>query len=586
MVIFQPSEMVLINFAASLILIFSIIVYKYLFPLKKLRPEYILPIILFIPTISLLRPGDFESGDFNIHIYRIMSFYESLREGILMPSWAGELNNTYGYPLFIFNYQFPYYAISLLKFLGFSFISATKFYLALNLFFSGIFMYLMIKKFTRNSIAGFIASILYTFSPYHLIDVHFRATLGEVTIFTFAPLLFYALISYIKSGSAYFFCLTSLSIIFLFMSHSLLAGLFLLITLSYLALLSIVKKNIYIVLRGLPPITLGIIGSIYSWISFFIFKSQTLQEVFTQLYLYPFINTIYAPWKFGLLFQGPKGELALLIGYSQICLILIGIFLLFSKRAKLDKKFIFWMVLTIFTLFMTTPISYPIWNLMPTFLWQLTPTGRLMLIISFLSSIVSAYIYLSYKRARLMRTVIFILVVFAIFSTILNWGHRRMITSIDDNVLRSAIPQSTRHGEGHFYANSIYRDPKNPWFDKKPENHLEVLTGKAQVKNIKRESTRHLYEIVSSEASLFKENTLFFSGWQAKSNNNRIVIFPLSDGSIGFNLPQGKHQLELKYSDPFPYSFYKKISLFLTSTIFIVIFFILATKTVKLLIKD
>jgi uncharacterized membrane protein len=121
-----------------------------------------------LPLLSLFRPGDYESGDFNIHIYRIMSFYDVLKEGHLLPSWAAELNATYGNPLFIFNYPLPYYAVSLLHFIG-----SMKMYLGINLYFSGIFMFLWIKKLTGNDLAAFTSAIFYLFNPYHLIDVHF-----------------------------------------------------------------------------------------------------------------------------------------------------------------------------------------------------------------------------------------------------------------------------------------------------------------------------------------------------------------------------------------------------------------------------
>ena len=172
--------MVFINIMSSLALLGGLLFYKFIFPKKKINLFFLLILISILPIISIFRNGDYESGDFNIHIYRIMSFYDSLKEGIIMPSWAAELNATYGNPLFIFNYSLPYYIISLFHFIGISFISSMKLYLGLTLYLSGIFMYLWIKELTGNKLAAFTSAIFYIFNPYHLIDVHFSILLQNI----------------------------------------------------------------------------------------------------------------------------------------------------------------------------------------------------------------------------------------------------------------------------------------------------------------------------------------------------------------------------------------------------------------------
>ena len=192
----DPYKMVYVNLTASFILCAGLLIYKYVYPKRDINLFVVLILVSILPLLSLLRPGAYESGDFNIHIYRIMSFYDSLKEGHIMPSWAAELNATYGNPLFIFNYSLSYYLISFFHFIGFSFIFSTKLYLGINLFLSGIFMYLWIRTVTGNKFAAFVSAIFYVFNPYHLIDIHFRATLGESTIFTLAPLIFFFITKY------------------------------------------------------------------------------------------------------------------------------------------------------------------------------------------------------------------------------------------------------------------------------------------------------------------------------------------------------------------------------------------------------
>ena len=50
-------------------------------------------------------------------------------------------------------------------------------------------MYFWIKdQFGKT--AGFVAAIFYLFAPYHLLDLHYRASVGEVLSFVFIPLVF------------------------------------------------------------------------------------------------------------------------------------------------------------------------------------------------------------------------------------------------------------------------------------------------------------------------------------------------------------------------------------------------------------
>lgn len=149
---------------------------KILHPKKKYSYITVLLALSLLPTVSLFRPGAYESGDFNLHIYRIMSFYDTLKDGNFMPSWAANINGTYGNPIFIFNYSLPYYIVSLFHFVGFSFIVSMKIMLGLTFIFSGIFMFVTIRKILNSALAAFTAAVLYLFAPYHLVDFHFRTT--------------------------------------------------------------------------------------------------------------------------------------------------------------------------------------------------------------------------------------------------------------------------------------------------------------------------------------------------------------------------------------------------------------------------
>jgi len=545
----QPVHMVFINIIASLLLVAAVLFYRFVYPKKKINLFILLLFTAILPIISVFRIGDYQSGDFNIHIYRMMSFFNSLKEGILMPSWAADLNATYGNPLFLFNYTLPYYIICLLHLLGISFITATKLYLGLVLYLSAIFMYFLAKETTNNKLAAFSSAIFYLFAPYHLIDVHFRATLGESTIFCITPLLFLFLAKYSKNNKLIYLTLVALLTYLLFLSHPLLAVVIIGICVLYVIFTGLLNKNIKSILNQLLSLFIGIVISAYIWGPFIIYSPYMFNYPTTNnVVFYPFNLLLYSPWRFGLLFQGPKGELATVIGYTQLFVVLASIILLLANKfsKKIKKQIMFWIILFLATLFMMYPLSNIFWRYIPTVEVMLILYSRLSLALALFTSIIAGFFVLHFETKK---KLIYTLLILTIGLTILNWGQRTLLPMVNDNALRKNVPYSTLTEGPINYLDTIWADSKNPWFSKIPQNHLDILSGKGYVKELSRTTTKHVYLISASTPLTIRENTLYFPGWQATSNDKIIPIHPGYRGIISFNLSKGIQHVEVAYND-------------------------------------
>jgi len=577
----DPYRMVFVNVITSCLVFGGALFYKYIYPKKRINLFFLLLIISILPIISIFRAGDYESGDFNIHIYRIMSFYDSLKEGILMPSWAAELNATYGNPLFIFNYSLPYYVVSFFHLIGFSFISGMKIYLGLNLYLSGIFMYMWIKKLTNSQLAAFTAAIFYVFNPYHLIDVHFRATLGETTIFTLIPLLLYFITLFIQKRKLIYLPFIGLVSQLLFLAHPMIAGIFIIISALFAVSINIKRgiKNIFFVFIALA---IGVIGSIYSWISFLIYPPYMFQNPIASVFQDTFSGLFYSSWRYGFLFQGPKGELAYIIGYTQIFAIVIAIFFLFKKNVskKLIHPYIFWLFIFFTVLFFMSPYSKMIWISLP-FLSMLQ-SNRLLLPIALCTSVLAGYLAISFSNTKKRKMFIYILLFITIGYTILNWGHRRLIPEINDAALRKNVWISTvTEGPTAYFLNNKWADINNFWFSKLPDQHLVIIQGKGDIKEIKRTSTQHNYLINAQTSIVIKENTLYYPGWNLKSNYNSISIYPGKRGIINARLPKGLQYIELSYRDLPIYALTKAISSLSFLSLVLIILFYYISRSIK-----
>jgi len=147
--------------------------------------------LLFV-ILPLFKPYISGTADGLGHRFRLVSFYNSLKEGNIRPRWAKEAALGYGAPTFLFNYPLPYYLGSLFLFLGFSVDQAGQILSALSLFLSGLFMFLLGRKLFGNW-GGIVAAILYTYTPYHLQMTYLYDAWGEELAFVFPPLILYLL---------------------------------------------------------------------------------------------------------------------------------------------------------------------------------------------------------------------------------------------------------------------------------------------------------------------------------------------------------------------------------------------------------
>ena len=447
----DPYRMVVVNIISSFLLFGGVLIYRYIYPKRKVNLFFLLILISILPVISIFRTGTYESGDFNIHIYRIMSFYDSLRERNLMPSWASELNATYGNPLFIFNYNLPYYFISFFHFLGLSFITSMKIFLGLAYILSGVFMFLWSKNELKNSLAAFTASIFYLFTPYHLVDLHFRTSVGEITVFVLLPLLFLYIQEFLTNSKRIILLYIGLIFSFIILSHAGTGFFSLMIIIPYILYHSYFKKiskrkiNGHQLLFSLfTSLLLGILIASYIFLPYLLFAKYTYANLLTSstVSFVPIQDLLFSPWRMGFLFQGPKGELSFLIGYTQIFILFIVFLLSFKKfysSLKINSE-IFWLVISFILIFLMTPFSYQIWKTF-SFLNVIQFSYRLLLLLAICIAMLAGKYVLNFSKKTWM---VYFFLILTIGYTMLNWGNRRVIPTIDDNVLRNNLPKSTR----------------------------------------------------------------------------------------------------------------------------------------------
>lgn len=575
----MPSHywMVLVNVILLCSILIGIIVYKRFFPKKEINYLFLLGLFSLLPVVSIFRFGSYESGDFVQHVYRAFVFYDILREGILIPSWAPLLNSGFGYPVFIFIYPLPYYLISFFHMFGFSFIFSAKLVLVAAYIASGFLMYAVLKKMTKNSFAAFSGALVYLFTPYHLVDLHFRVAMAELIAFAIAPALFYVILKIEEVKTIIYILLAGLLWGLFFLAHPAQFLFYSGIFFAYVGYKQFRNKKLdwqYIISITIAFV-IGLMVSSFSWIARFTLTQYTQGSLLTDIpvsYVRPW-ELLFSPYRYGFLFQGSHGELSFLIGYTQIIILGIGILLLIREwKRKKFSELPFWISLSLVLIFCMLPYSKILWEAIP-MLNLMQFSYRLLHPLSFCLSIITALIIVS---ANLKKPAVLMLIFITVAYTILNWGHRHMLPNVNDSTLRNMIMYTKE--EGMIEANPIWWDRKKiNWIDEVPKNHIEVIKGKAEVKEIQRTSTKHTYIYYSSQPATLVENTFYFPNWTITIDNKPVKIsYETTEhrARMVFEAPKGLHTIEVTYKDIPQLHYAKLLSLLTVSGI--LLFFIIS----------
>lgn len=555
----NPQHMVVVNSIASIVLLLWYFIYTKMYPKKNIPLDKVLFGISLLPLLSMLRVGSYESGDLSLHTSFALPFYDAIREGNFIPIWNQYIVQGYGYPLYMFQYQLPYYVASLFHFFGFSMIVSLKIVLAVSYILSGQALFHWIKKELVSEKSAFVAGLFYLFAPYHLIDMHFRVAIGECVAFALLPLSF-LMMRRIYENPTVRRCITGAVIFGLFiLSHQAISLLSFLLLGSYGVILAwrSQKRKKYLVYACLS-IALGIMLTLYYWAPILIESRYTyLLSTSTIEFLQP-LQLLYSPWRGGLLFQGQYGELSFLIGYAHIFIIFLSIFLMLKqKMERRDRIGIFAVLgLFFFTSFMMLSYAQQIWSAIPV-LRGFQFSYRLLLFVAFFTSILAAYVVQYIKH----KIFVVILCIVVVGTTILNWGNRRALPYITDDYIRTTMLSSLdKVGPG-----------KTVWVDTdtlpKKEKQIEILFGEATIREQSRKATQHKYVItISSDHAGFVDQTLYFPNWFVLVNNSPYP-FTYTDntapGRIVWTLPKGEYEVVIELRDTLVRTYTKRFSLFI-----------------------
>jgi len=520
----------------------------------------LLPIFLCILTLlplnSFFTPGLPVTHDGRDHVVRIASFYTSLQEGTVIPRWAGNLNWGYGHPILMFLYPFSSYSASLLHFIGFSLVDATKAVFMLGFIGSILSMYVWMQAVWGKRI-GFIGALLYGFAPYRFVDLYVRGAIGEHMAFIFPPLIMYFLYILAKNRILRFTYIKiiglSLSFAFFILSHNAISLMFMPVFGLYFLYLffSEADKSWKYICFCLVSIALGFGLSSFFWIPAFFEGKYTLRDIVTagevMTRFVPFNWFLYSPWNYG-----GTGTLTKSVGFVQwIGICASCIFLL--KLKDVSKKIFLAtsLILFVFSLFIMTSASEGIWSRL-TILQNFQFPWRFLSITVFLAAVIGGISinrvirFFEQKVHMKRKTYVLFMAFFVLLgvSTYHMW-HPSAYSLDSESSYKGIYPGTTDTGE----SSPIW---SVRFMEHTPSNPMEVIDGEALISLKDRTSTVHEYTIAAQKQTRVVENTLYFPGWKIYVDGLSAGIQfqdPQYRGLMTFWVDEGEHDVKVIFTD-------------------------------------
>ncbi|MBI2011728.1 glycosyltransferase family 39 protein [Candidatus Daviesbacteria bacterium] len=547
----------------------------------------IFSLLIFASLISpFLKPGFFAGHDTIIHFIYISKFTDALSQGQFPVRWIDWNVPGFNHPVFNFYQPGFFYLFSFYKELGFSNqFSIHSLSLIIWLASSG-FMYLFLRRHF-SLFPALLGSILYTFAPYHILDIFVRSAFPEFSAIAVLPGVFWAIKAAYDSGKGYWYCLLAifLSLVLIFHPPTLL--MFSPIIVLYIIILSLENKDKRFFIQSIIALISGL-----GLTSFFILPAFVEQKYIQTLYLregfYDFKNhfvclsqLIIPFWDYGTTQVDCTDGISFQVGlmnWFMALAVLLFLGVKWFKKFKEDLSSIvdftttnidYYLILLFISfffisLYMTTAIALPLWENLP-YLAYIQYPWRFLIVAVFSSSFLGAFLLSRIKIPPLM----LIIYVVSVLLIILAYGsYLKPIKYLDETEVDF---KTWEFKPGFWQAENFVPEPGYlpKWTEVLPgpqdrpikeigffipseitSSNLNVATDSATLKSSSLKAHEKSYSLEINKPSIVQFYTHFYPGWKLIINRKEVI--PSYENMYGFMrvlLEPGKYEASIKFQN-------------------------------------
>jgi len=507
-------------------------------------------VILTLPTLYYGFPSYNHDGW--VHALWYSNFASQLWAGELYPRWLLELNRGLGSPALFFYQPAPYYATSLfkplflddphgLRQLG---VSASLAFIA-----SGWFAYLWLCRIVPRSPA-LIASIVYLVMPYHLaIDLYLRGAFAEVWAFAWLPLiLFFA--HRLRSGERFSIVGLAVSYALLIVSHLPTALIFSPVPILYMIVQADRGNRIRAAAGAVAALALGVgLAAIYLLPALTMREYVSMQEMSKpEIYFENwFVMT-------SLLGRGLPAYLSWLV-ISMVCAAGCAYFAAGENSNDIVRRErAFWAAVAVGAVAMMTPLSKPVWKLLP-ILQNVQFPYRFNTILCVASAALIAFAMASAKQTMSLRSAALRLVIalpvtlWVLIYPLSVWREYKThpVTRANQRELiennQDAPEYKPRWAERDAFYRLMFELGQAKQFDK-----VSVIEGNADVR-VERWAPRSIVlRVNGATGATLRVKQLYFPGWRARvEGGGDLEARPATPaGLLDVVTPEGDQQVKIE----------------------------------------
>ena len=343
------------------------------------RPDpYLWLVVLLALFAALPLAGPdyfFDAHDAPNTVFFLTEFDAALRDGAWYPGWATDQALGYGYPTFVFYPPLAYYVAEGFHLLGASQVAAVKWTFALATVAAGLAMYLYGRQVMGRR-RGFLAAAVYVYIPYHLVDIYVRAALAEYWAFVWMPLALLAFHRLVEAPSARRLGLAALAYGGLWLAHNP-TGLSFTPLLAAYVLFRLLGEQTHWrrrLQRAAAPLAAALLGigiAAALLLPNLLERDLINQEQwvragydYSQHFLQP-ADLLSPAWGYLPGTPGTEGVMSHQLGAVPVLLAAVAVVALPRRSRRERAILLFFGGATLALLFFMTPLSAPLWELLP-----------------------------------------------------------------------------------------------------------------------------------------------------------------------------------------------------------------------------
>lgn len=504
------------------------------------------------------------SNDLPQHFQFAASVENSLRNSEIFPRWAENENNGYGGIGLRFYPPASYYVLAFGKILTNDWFAASCFAFFFWTLLSGIGAFLLAREFA-GEFSAFASAVLYIFAPYHATELYGSFMYAEFAAAAVLPFCFLFLARIVRKDdfSAVFgFAFSFAALVYTHLPLAVIGAL----SFAIYILFSLNKDDFFRISKKVSlGALLGLAASSFQWIKI-LTEMKWLKHAtdrFSATDFYDYRENFLLSFKYLGGLENDVHQLWFLDLVLLATLILAVPFAVLFYKKSADKRLLNgFFALTIFTIFIISPLSSFVWNNFGV-LQKVQFPWRWLSILTLCAVVFAAGGFqFALEFAKTNKRPLFLILCGCLFVS---------IAFTVSQVIKQALfipPVEFSQMTENIGARKNNEEWLTNWADKKTSENAEIVSRKFNA--AVRSATERIYEFSGDGETAVRLPLFYYPHWRAEINGKPEEIKISGDGAVLLEIPRGEAYVKLEFVEPL----IVKLSVFVSLFAFVFIVFL------------